>query len=173
MARQSKYPELKNAGDVPNMASQIRNTTQVGHPLYVPPSSVPTERDVEMVLADTLDMLAQVMTTAAMELRDVLERRYISVEEAAELSAKRGKKPKRRPKKGATAVDREVVRAAFGRVVAFQYDKAVALLDAYSAMHFDEIKDEHLNTFYEATINEINDFPEDYVKVEEDFDDES
>lgn len=170
MARKSNYPELKNAGEVPAMLSKLPVTKDVNSPSYVPPRHVANEKDVESVLAKTLETMAAALTEGAAQLRDVLDRRYISVEEAVELAEARGVKPKRRPKKGATAIDRETVRELFGRIVAFQYDKAVALLDAYGATHFDEVKDDNLQTFYEAALKEISDSPEDYKQVEEDFD---
>lgn len=152
--RKSTVPELKNAGEVPDVASQIRSDNPLS-PLFVPPRYATEEADVETVLADTLEMLATVMTAGARSLREVLDRRYISVEEAVQIAAEQKKPNKRRPAKNVPTVSQEAVRAEFGRLVAMDYDRAVALLDMYSAMHFNEVKAPDYPAFYKAVQEEL------------------
>lgn len=151
------YPEMTSAQDVQFMAPLIKEFTNRNSPLYVPPRHVADDSDVEAVLANTLDRMAFVMTEGATALRDVLTRRYISVEDALKLAEERGAPVKRRPK-AKQPIGVEVVRAAFARLVALSYASAVALLDAYSCMHFNELKPEDFDNFNKALKEELKDY---------------
>lgn len=153
--RKCPYPPLKDVADVPNMASKIRNADTLGHPLYVPPRRVTDDSDVEGVLCDTLEAMAMVMTESARHMREVLDRRYVSVDDAVEMAKMSGKPRYRRARVDVNPVDVEKVRAKFFRLVSMNYDRAVALLDVYSAMHFNEIKEVDMKNFEKSITEEL------------------